>query len=225
MKANSQNADRERRPGPQYVLRRGLGTWEVTFAGGRDSFVEQRGAEYVVWLLLHPPPQPIHAVAMALEARHRPGCTPGAEDVIEQRNLGLDDAEAVRNLRRKVRQLEEVLKDERRKEPAKAEARRQREEIVEWLRKNAWRTQDSTQKAVRAVGRAIKRLHRHLAGAVDAEGSSHPVLRAFADHLWEHLLVPSGLGGGPGAWRAAATSGGCFTYEPPPGVVWSMESA
>jgi len=63
-------------------------------------------------------------------------------------------------------------------------------------------------------------LHRHLAEGVDAEGKPHPVLQAFAEHLRMHLLVPSGLGGGHGGRRAAVASGGCFTYEPPSGVVW-----
>ena len=120
MKAGGQNAEREDRVG-RYALRRGLGTWEVTFEGRRDSFSDEQGAEYAVWLLLHPPPQPIHAVALALEARHAPGYTPGAADVI---------------------------------------------------------------------------------------------------HLREHLLIPSGRGGGHGGVRAVTAFGGCFTYEPPAGVVW-----
>ena len=204
----------------RYALRRGLGTWEVTYEGRRDSFSDELGAEYVVWLLLHPPPQPIHAVALALEGRHTPGHTPGAADVIAQRNLGLDDAEAVRNLRRQARKLAAVLEDERAGERVKAEARRERREILEFLRKNAWRSQDSAQKCVRAVSRAIKRLHSKLARAVDAEGKPHPVLQAFARHLREHLLKPSGRGGGQGEARAGTEFGGCFTYEPPPGVVW-----
>ena len=68
---------------------------------------------------------------------------------------------------------------------------------------------------------AIKRFHARLAGAVDAEGRPHAVLRAFARHLHEHLLIPSGRGGGHGGARAASTTAGCFTYEPPPGVVWT----
>jgi hypothetical protein len=219
MKAGRQNTELEQRGG-RYALRRGLGTWEVTYEGRRDSFRDEQGAEYVVWLLLHPPPQPIHAVALALEARHTPGDTRGADDVIEQRNLALDDAEAVRNLRRQARKLAAVLEDERASDRAKAAARRERKQILEFLRKNAWRSQDSAQKCVRAVNRAIKRLHGNLARAVDAEGKPHPVLQAFAEHLQEHLLNPSGRGGGQGEARAVTAFGGCFTYEPPPGVVW-----
>src|ERR1035441_590345 len=189
MKAGGPNAELEDRVG-RYALRRGLGTWEVTFEGRRDSFSDEQGAEYVVWLLLHPPPQPIHAVALALEARHAPGYTPGAADVIQQRNLGRDDAEVVRSLRRQAREFEAVLADARASEPVKAEARRKREEILEFLRKNPWRSADGTQKCVRAVTKAIKRLCGRLARAVDAAGKPHPVLKDFALHLREHLLIP-----------------------------------
>jgi hypothetical protein len=47
MKASRRNTESEQRIG-QYALRRGLGTWEVTFEGRRDSFRDERGAEYVV---------------------------------------------------------------------------------------------------------------------------------------------------------------------------------
>ena len=192
----------------------------MTFEGERDSFRDEQGAAYVVWLLLHPPPKPIHAVALTLEAGHVAGWTPGAADVIQERNLGLDDAAAVRNLRRQARQLEAVLEDKGESEPVKAEARRKRAEILEFLRRTPWRSQDNTQKCVRAVATAIKRLHAHLERGVDAEGMPHPVLQAFAGHLRKHLLVPSGRGAGSRGARGVIAPGGCFTYEPPPGVVW-----
>ena len=100
---------------------------------------------------------------------------------------------------------------------------RELEEIAEFLRKNPWRSEDCAQKCVRAVTAALKRLHTHLAAAVDAEGQPHPVLRAFARHLYEHLLVPSGRAGGCARGWPAANYPGCFTYEPPKGVVWSAE--
>jgi hypothetical protein len=45
-------------------------------------------------------------------------------------------------------------------------------------------------------------------------------LRPFALHLETHLLIPSARYSG--VRRALARRGrvGCFTYEPPPGVVW-----
>jgi hypothetical protein len=224
MNASRQNTDRNQRDGCQYALRRGLGTWEVTYEGGRDSFSDEQGAAYVVWLLLHPPPQPIHPLALALEARHAPGYTPSAADVIQERNLGLDDAEAVRNLRRQARKLEAVLEDKLASEPEKAEARQQREQILEFLRKSSWRTQTSAQKCVRAVTKAIKRLHRRLEVAEDAEDKPHPVLQAFARHIEEHLLIPSGRAGGHGGRRVRRAANGCFNYVPPKGVVWRLQS-
>lgn len=70
---------------------------------------------------------------------------------------------------------------------------------------------------------AIRRLYRHLCGAMDGAGMPHPDLPAFGRHLHEYLLIPSGRGGGHGGARLASAPGGCFTYEPPPGVVWSAE--
>jgi hypothetical protein len=70
---------------------------------------------------------------------------------------------------------------------------------------------------------AIRRFYSHLAGAVDAQGGSHPVLRGFAGHLREHLLTPSGRGGDHRKARALSPFAGCYTYEPPPRVVWSAE--
>jgi len=90
------------------------------------------------------------------------------------------------SLRREARRLATVLKDNRQSEPVKAEARRKREEIQEFLRKNPWRSQDAAQKCVRAVDRAIKRLCDRLARGVDADGKPHPVLQDFARHLWRH---------------------------------------
>ena len=106
----------DRTTGPRdrkkYAVDRGLGFWELTFAGQQAIFKHEQGALYVACLLLDPPPEPIHAVALALKARKLNGQAPGEAELIQERNLGLDDAEAVRNLRRKQRALETVLDDE-----------------------------------------------------------------------------------------------------------------
>ena len=208
------------REGKKYALGRGLGFWELTFAGQQEIFKHEQGALYVACLLLDPPCEPIHAVALALKARKMNGEASDEAELIQERNLGLDDAEAVRNLRRKQRELEAVLDDALAIEAVKAEARREREEILEFLRKNSWRTRDNAGRCVRAVAVAIKRFHSRLAKAVDAKGRPHPVLQGFARHLREHLLIPSGRGGGHGGARASWSGAGCFTYEPPRGVGW-----
>ena len=203
MRTRQLTTDHRQRAERRYALYRGPGVWELTFEGRPTIFKHEQGALYVACLLLEPPDEPIHAVALELKARKMAGEAAGAEDVIQQRNLGLDDAEAVRNLRRQQRELEAALEDDLESEPAKSVARREIEKISEFLRKNSWRSQDSAQKCVRAVAMALRRLHTHLGRAVDVQGKPHPVLGGFAQHLRKHMLNPSGRGGGHGGARIA----------------------
>ena len=212
---------RNLRDTPQYSLCPGRGFWELAFEGRHATFKHEQGAPYVACLLLHPPRKPIHALALALDARTAFGQAPGAAEAIQQRYLGLDEAEAVRNLRRRERELEAVLDDDEAIEPVKAEALRELEAIYDFMRKHPWRSRDCVQKCARVVSLAIRCLHARLAAAVDAEGKPDPVLRAFARHLNDHLLIPSDGGGIQGRQRVGAALPGWFTYEPPPGVVWS----
>jgi hypothetical protein len=207
--------------GRQYALRRGLGFWELTFEGRRAIFKHELGALYVGCLLLDPPREPIHAVALALKAREMSGQAAGPCELVQQRSLGLEDAATVRALWRRQRALERVLEEDNQIEPVKAEALRELEEVTEFLRKSPWRSRGGAERCVEAVGKAIRRLYRHLCGAMDGAGMPHPVLRAFGRHLHDYLLIPSGRGGGRGGARLASAPGGCFTYEPPPGVAWA----
>ena len=204
-----------------YALGRGLGYWELTFEDRQAIFKHEAGAVYVACLLLHPPPEPIHALALALDARTISDQAPGTAEVIQQRYLGLDDAETVRSLRRRQHALEAVLDDKHEIEPVKAEVLRELEGIADSLRQSSWRSHECIRKCARAVSLAIQLLLAHLTRAVDAEGKPHPVLQAFARHLEEHLLIPSGRDDVQGQVRAAAALAGWFTYEPPPGVVWT----
>jgi hypothetical protein len=220
MNTRQLTTDHSQRDDHRYALCRGLGFWELTFEGQQAIFKHELGALYVACLLLDPPSEPIHAVALALKAREMGGQAPGPAEVIQQRSMGLEDAAAVRALWRRQRALERVLEDDREIEPVKAEALRELEEITEFLRKSPWCSRGGTERCVRAVTRAIKRLHARLARAVDAKGLPHPVLRGFALHLHEYLLVPSGRGGGYARAQASSGSAGCFSYKPPPGVIW-----
>jgi hypothetical protein len=224
MRTSRQLNDRNQPNEREYALRRDLGFWELTFEGRRAIFKHEQGALYVACLLLEPPSEPIHAVALALKSRELAGEPDVATGLVQQRSLGLDEAAAVRALWRRQRVLERVLEDDGEIEPVKAEALRELEEVTEFLRKSPWRSRHGAERCVRAVAAAIKRLHCHLAEAVDAEGKPHAVLQAFARHLHEHLLIPSGRGGGRGGARLASVPGGCFTYEPPSGVVWGVQS-
>jgi hypothetical protein len=223
-----------------YSLRRGLGFWELAFAGQGAVFKHEQGAFYVAHLLLHPSAEPIHGLALALEIKARYGQPDGTAEIpdpmsgrlvpiahnatMQERSLGLDEAEAVRNLRRKQRELEALLEDEDQIEPVKAEAERGLEAIYQLQKHNAPRIRTSAEKAADAVGKAIKRLYRHLANSLDTHGNPHTVLRSFAEHLKQYLLVPSGRCGGPGGLRTGENFGGCFVYRPPAGVRWGVRN-
>jgi len=152
---------------------------------------------------LHPAPEGLHAVALALKARDRAGQAAGPDERVEERSMGLEEAVAVRALWRRQRELERVLEDRLAIEPVKAEALRELEAIADFMRKNPWRSRDCAQKCGRAVSGDIQLLVAHLAGAVDAGGNPQPVLQAFGRHLHEHLLMPSDGGGLPGRFRGA----------------------
>jgi hypothetical protein len=221
MKTNRANTDRSHPDGCQYALRKEANSWEVTFEGRQATFKHELGANYVAYLLLHPPPEPIHGVALALLARERFGQPPSPDKALQQRVMGLEDAASVRTLWRRQRELERVLEDRHEIEPVKAEALRELEEITEHLRQSPWLSRHGAERRAHAVNVAIKRLHDRLAAAVDAAGKPDAVLRAFAQHLHEYLLVPSGRGGAYARTQAVSKLPGCFIYAPPPGVVWN----
>ena len=70
---------------------------------------ERLGAVYVGCLLLEPPREPIHAVALALKAREMSVQAAGPCELVQQRSMGLDDAVTVRALWRRQCALEGVL--------------------------------------------------------------------------------------------------------------------
>jgi hypothetical protein len=224
MKTNQAITNRSHTDGCQYALRREANSWEVTFAGRQAIFKHELGALYVAYLLQEPPREPIHGVALALKARVKLGQTASPAEVLQERVIGLEDAAAVRALWRKQRELERVLSDRLQIEPVKAEALRELEEITEHLRQSPWLTRRGAERCAREVAMAIKRLHARLAAAVDAEGRADEVLRAFALHLHEYLLVPSGRGGAYARAQAVSGFAGCFIYQPPRGIAREAQS-
>ncbi|MCX6929479.1 MAG: hypothetical protein NT154_40630 [Verrucomicrobia bacterium] len=210
--------------GCQYALRRGKQYWALVFEGREAIFKHELGALYVSYLLGERPPEPIHGVVLALKAREKMGQVGSLAGEGEQQEMGLEAAAAVRALWRRQRELERVLADRLEIEPVKAEALRELEEVTEFLRKSPWLSRHGAERCARAVGEAIRRFHARLAGALDAEGKPDEVLQAFARHLHEYLLVPSGRGCGRAGCWVAAVPAGCFTYEPPTGVVWEVGS-
>jgi hypothetical protein len=239
---------RIRPEGAPYALCREADTWRVSFEGRQSSFRHELGALYVACLLSEPPGKPIHGVALALKAREKfrrvdsagfqpmnslpvdfgategrvRACSVEADEAFEERAMGIEDADSVRALWRRQRELERVLADRLEIEPVKAEALSELEEITERLRQSPWMSHQGAERCARAVAVAIKRLHARLAGAVDPAGKPDEVLRAFALHLHAHLLAPSGRGGGHDRGQAWAEPG-WFIYVPLANVVWVVQ--
>src|SRR2546426_822494 len=139
---------------PLYSIRKHLAFWSLTFEGRQCTFDHEQGAYYVAYLLLNPPSEPIHGMALELKAhgyfRHAPEqpCATYILDpatgqtlvldwdtVVQERNLCLDDAEAAWAIRRKQRELETIVEDPYQIAAVKTEAECELEAIYEFQRK------------------------------------------------------------------------------------------
>ncbi len=224
----------------RYSLRKHLGVWQLVFDGKEAFLKNERGIMYVAWLLYNPPAEPIHAIdlmgkvpelyrqqlglaqitdpatgkASALESGAR----------IQERSLALDDAQAMRALFKKAKELEALLDSDDESEPVKAEALRDLEAIYELQRQHGRRSRDNAGRVAHAVRRAITRFYQRLQKTVGEDGNPHPVLRSFAEHIKRHILIPSARYCGHGGPHARAGAAGCFTYERPGEVLWSVAS-
>ena len=221
----------------QYSIRKHLAFWSLTFNGQEACFDHEQGAYYVAYLLLNPPEEPIHGMALEIKSLayfklflNWPAVTEivnpstgetmilACDAIFEQRNFALDDKYSIAPLSRKQLELEAILDNEHASEPVKAEVRRELQELYQWQKKSPSRIMDEAQKAVRAVREAIRHFHVNLEETVDARGNPHPVLRPFAAHLKEYLLIPSNRYSNAGRGRTKTGVAGCSTYEPPSGA-------
>jgi hypothetical protein len=216
------------------MLRRGLGFWQLTFKGQHATLKHEQGLAYVAYLLLNPPDEPIHALDLATRIAVLNGKQVGMAEIvdpksgqkvylenharIQERSPALDDALEMQSVLRQQNRLEDLLEQDP-VEPIKEEVERELIVLYDYETKHSGRTRDSAQKAVHAVRTAIKRFHQKLLKARDAEGLPNQVLRSFATHLNDYLLLPSAPCSATGM-RIRSEFPGCFTYEPPPGVRW-----
>jgi hypothetical protein len=222
----------------RFRLRHGLGVWHLIFDGGETIIKNERGILFVAYLLLNPPEHPIHAIDLVAKIpqlyRQQLGLTeivnpatglpvqlePDAR--LQERSLALDDAELARALLKEEEKLYALLDDPEEIEPVKAEALRRLEELAEFQKQHAHRSVDTAQRLARTTRQAISRLYLKLAAATDIHGNPHPVLRPFSEHINKYILIPSARYSAPGPRTARSGLAGCFTYEPPTGVLWAM---
>ena len=199
---------------------RSSGHWSLK--AGRPSSNTSWGRSYVAYLLLNPPQEPLHARGAGAEGQGRAGQPAGPDEALEQRSMGLEDAAAVRALWRRQRELERVLDG-----PAGNRAGEGRgaaraggdhgapapESVAEPARGGAVRPGGGggDQAPPRPPGRSGGRrgqAGRGVAGVCPASGRACWFPRAGAADV-------------PGrGWPRSPP--GCFTYEPPRGVVWEV---
>jgi hypothetical protein len=195
-----------------FALRKDFGIWVLTHRGQNANLKHEIGLEYIAFLMAHPN-QEFHGLELALKVRAAREGTPGREDTLNERAMALDDAEAARRLYRKQRELEGLIDDENTIEAVRDEAYEQLKAILEFQKKNVSKTSSQAQKASHAVGMAIKRLYKRLSATFDAHGNPPPVLRAFANYIYDHILFPSGRSLSHGGPREKI-SGGYFRFTP-----------
>jgi hypothetical protein len=196
-----------------FRLRKDLGFWVLSHGNDQAILKHEIGLSYISYLMDHPN-EPIHGLALALKIRAlRNGQPADSAELIQERALALDDAEAARRLFRKQLQLERLLDDEYLPEPDKHEILRQLEAIYAFQKKNVSRTSTVAQNASDAVGKSLKRLRARLVKANNADGSPNETLRAFAHYIRKHILTPSGRTGSHGGLRPPPGCGGFFICE------------
>jgi hypothetical protein len=224
-------------PSPSYSLHRDLGFWQLTFEGQFAVIKHERGILFVAYLLLNPPEHPLHATDLVAKipglSRQHLGLTEILDPAtglpiqlesgahLQQASLGDDDAELTRALLKEEKKLYALLDDPEEIEPVKAEALRRLEELAAFQKQHSRRSVDTAQRLARTTRQSISRLHLHLAAATDRQGNPHPVLRPFAEHMNNYILIPSARFASSGSPHARTGLVGCFTYEPPRGLTWS----
>src|ERR1043166_1312961 len=151
-------------PSARYALRKGFGFWHLIFDGQETILKHERGIFYVIWLFTHPG-EYIHALDLAATIpeiyRRQLGLMQIADPTtgksaalqsdarIQERSLALDDAQPMRSILRKEKELEAILDDEAASEPEKAEALRELEAIAQFQRQHGQRSQDSARRVTR----------------------------------------------------------------------------
>ena len=199
-------------PCPRYLLRRGLGAWRVIFDGREGEIEHGRGISLVACLLFNSPPGGLHGTELA-------GMAFG-QAVVHEASLGPDGDSTRRLIQRQAKECMAVLQDPLASEMERAEATEQLEELAKALKVTRAGSEGGAEKQVRAVRRAIERLIDKLREAKDRSHDPHRALRAFGEHLHEHLRKPSSRFSGSRRTRTRTEVAGRFTYERPNGIVW-----
>lgn len=221
---------------PYRIVRLAKG-WKIVFSGQEAILTEQGGMRFVEYLLKNPPVQPIHV--LELEAVTAPVSKvfsgpqeivhPETEEsvsvdrtaILQERNLGLDDAETQRALWAVRKESQAILDNPLSGPRERAVAQKSVEDIDAFLKRNGVKETSGAKASYDRVRKAFSRLLKLLKEFRDQQGRPEPVFIQFAEHLDEYLIQPSRRYSGTSRSRVRAKVAQTFTYEPPPGVTWT----
>jgi len=192
---------------------------------------DERAVELVDYLLKHPPDEAIHAseleslvdggsVIDGVAAIEPEGWRGGeisdvATTVLEGAGRALMGNTGTL-LKRELAEQRSIRDDATLPEAEREAASQRIQELLKAHQRGGKMAGNAT-RSVDRVRKAIKTFIRELKNAQLRRGEPNVVLRAFGEHLEEYLWKAS-MGGRGRA--GAAGRPGCFTYEPPAGVVW-----
>jgi hypothetical protein len=208
--------------GPRiYRLTKNYKVWRLVYQGKEAILADERAVALTEYLLKNPPDEPIHASklealvdgAATLDSALGAGAEVGG--VLQEASGKKLSGGLGPILTAKLKELRATKEDtgtpEEEREAAAAEISRLLKENVRGgrVRGGAERANDRVRKAIRGLIDGLK-------VAEASEAKPHATLREFGEHLEEYLWKPSKGKNG----RGALGKPGCFTYTPPPGVIW-----
>jgi hypothetical protein len=200
-------------PAPRYVLRKGLGLWQLIFDGQPAAIDFGRGISLVAYLLFNPPAGGLHGTEL--------DSLVFGNAVVEAANVMAEGDSTKLLIQKEARECQRVLQNPSASEMERDEAREKLERLAKALNVVGRTTDKNADNQVRAVKKAIKRLIDDLRESTDRNKNPNAVLRAFAEHLHNHLWIPSSRFSGTRHGRTRTKTAGRLTYEPPEGVVWT----
>jgi tRNA 2-selenouridine synthase SelU len=190
-----------------YAISRGLGTWRVIFAGAEVPGIgKNRGMFYVAYLLKHVGTPAIHAIeleAKSLVFLHQECGITEVEDqktgkvisldadaVIQELNLGKDDAEIEAGLALQERKALATIETSE-SEAEKTDALKKVQQIREFRRLRFKAVSNPADKAAKRVRTAIDRLCEGLHQFRGDDKQATQAAHDFADFLVSQIREPS----------------------------------
>jgi hypothetical protein len=229
------------KPASLYRMARLAQGWRLVFEGKEDIFSDMKGMQIIAHLLKNPPNAPIHVLELESAVRsNRPlhqshihdneedesdedytepdraqATRPCFSDRLQELNLNMDSKEIEKNLLRERSKYQELISNPKTSNGVKADAQTKIGQIDAFLHSGSPKHIDQSSKAYDRVRQQFNRIMKKL------NSSQSQSLKNFAEHLQKRLIEPSRRFSGTSHSRAKAGVAQTFTYEPPPGVIWT----